>query len=79
MSLFSGYFTHEGLVSLARFFAYVGTIYLTAVLMRGREQRAMCINPLYSDGFPIHIDTISIMGLPIVYFKGSLVEFSKLR
>ena len=27
--------------------------------------------------FPIHIDTIS-MGLPIVYFKGSQVEFSKL-
>ena len=26
--------------------------------------------------FPIHIDTIS-MGLPIVYFKGSQVEFSK--
>ena len=25
--------------------------------------------------YPIHIDTIS-MGLPIVYFKGSLVEFS---
>ena len=25
--------------------------------------------------FPIHIDTIS-MGLPIVYFKGSQVEFS---
>ena len=28
--------------------------------------------------FPIHIDTIS-MGLPIVYFKGSQVEFSKLQ
>ena len=27
--------------------------------------------------FPIHIDTIS-MGMSIVYFKGSLVEFSKL-
>ena len=27
--------------------------------------------------FPIHIDTISI-GLPIVYFKRSQVEFSKL-
>ena len=27
--------------------------------------------------FPIHIDTISI-GLPIVYFKGSLVDFSNL-
>ena len=27
--------------------------------------------------FPIHIDTIS-MGLPIVYFKGSQVEFSLL-
>ena len=27
---------------------------------------------------PIHIDTIS-MGLPIVYFKGAQVEFSKLR
>ena len=27
--------------------------------------------------FPIHIDTIS-MGLPILYFKGSQVEFSKL-
>ena len=26
---------------------------------------------------PIHIDTIS-MGLPIVFFKGSQVEFSKL-
>ena len=32
---------------------------------------------MYSDGIPIHIDTI--MGLPIVYFKGSQVEFSKLR
>ena len=28
--------------------------------------------------FPIHIDIIS-MGLPIVYFKGSQVEVSKLR
>ena len=28
--------------------------------------------------FPIHIDTIS-MGLPIVYFKGSQVDFSKLH
>ena len=27
--------------------------------------------------FPIHIDTIS-MGLPIVYFKGSHIEFSKI-
>ena len=27
--------------------------------------------------FPIHLDTIS-MGLPIVYFKGSRVEFSRL-
>ena len=32
----------------------------------------------YSHWFPIHIDTLS-MGLPIVYFKGSRVEFSKLR
>ena len=28
--------------------------------------------------FPIHIDTISV-GLPIVYFKASQVDFSKLR
>ena len=36
-------------------------------------------NPLYSDGFPRYkyIDTIS-MGLPIVCFNGSQVEFSKL-
>ena len=27
--------------------------------------------------FPIHMDTIS-MGLPIVYFKGSQVEFSEI-
>ena len=27
--------------------------------------------------FPIHIDTI-IMGLPIVYFKGSQIKFSEL-
>ena len=27
-------------------------------------------------GFPIHIDTIS-MGLPILYFKGLQVDFSK--
>ena len=27
--------------------------------------------------FPIHIDTIN-MGLPIVYLKGSQVEFSKM-
>ena len=31
----------------------------------------------FSDEFPIHINTI-IMGLLIVYFKGSEVEFSKL-
>ena len=36
----------------------------------------MYVNPLYSD-IPTHADTIS-MGLPIVYFKGSQVEFSKL-
>ena len=35
----------------------------------------MLFNPLYSDmGFPIHIDTVSI-GLSIIYFKGSKVEF----
>ena len=34
-------------------------------------------NPLYSDGFPTHIDTI-YMELPTVYFKGSPVEFSEL-
>ena len=28
--------------------------------------------------FPLHIDLIS-MGLPIVYFKGSPVSFSRLR
>ena len=28
--------------------------------------------------FPIHIDTLS-MGVPIVYFKGSQVELSKIR
>ena len=33
-------------------------------------------DPLYSMDFPIHIDAIS-MGLPIMYFKGSQVEFSK--
>ena len=33
----------------------------------------MCVNPLYSDGFS---HTIS-MQLPILYFKGSQVEFSK--
>ena len=33
------------------------------------------INTLYSDGFPIHIDTTS-MGLPILYFKGPQVEVS---
>ena len=31
------------------------------------------INYLYSDDFPIHIDTIS-MGLPILHFKGAHVE-----
>ena len=35
------------------------------------------VNPFYFMDFPIHIDTIS-MGMHIVYFKGSLVEFSKL-
>ena len=34
------------------------------------------INRWYSDDFHIHIDTIS-MGLPIVYFKGPQVQFSK--
>ena len=34
------------------------------------------INPLYSDGFSIQIDTI-IMGLSIVYSKGSQVKLSK--
>ena len=34
---------------------------------------ALRVKPLYSDGFPININTIS-MGLPIVYFKGSHVE-----
>ena len=33
-------------------------------------------NPLYSDGVPIHIDTLSI-GLPIVHFKESQVFFLK--
>ena len=35
------------------------------------------VNPLYSNGFSIHIDTIS-MGLPILYLKGSQIEVSKL-
>ena len=34
------------------------------------------VRPFLMD-FPIHFDTIT-MGLPIVYFKGSQVEFSKL-
>ena len=34
------------------------------------------INVLYSDGFPKHINTIN-KGLPIVYLKGSQVDFSK--
>ena len=33
-----------------------------------------CLNPLYSDWYPKHIDTIS-MGLTILYFKGSQVVF----
>ena len=32
-------------------------------------------NPLYSDSIPINIDAIS-MGLPIMFFNGSQVDFS---
>ena len=32
-----GYFTADGLASLGRFVAYVCTIYLTAVIMRGKK------------------------------------------
>ena len=38
------------------------------------ENMKNSLNSFYSDGFPIHIDTIS-MGLPIVYLKRSQVEF----
>ena len=50
----------------------------------GHSEKAL--NPLYSDGlltlcilmdYSTHIETIS-MELPIVYYKGSQVEFSKL-
>ena len=38
-------------------------------MSRKKDARLIRVNPLYSDGFPVHIDTTS-MGLPIVYFKG---------
>ena len=43
--------------------------------MRSREN--LYIKPLYSDGFSIHIERVSMV-LLIVYLEGSRVEFSEL-
>ena len=48
-------------------------LYFPLLVLKYLQQLTLCI-PM---DFPIHIDTIS-MGVPIIYFKGSQVDFSKI-
>ena len=50
--------------------------HVAAVLKKLKEKEVISLTLCILMDFPIHIDTIS-MGLPIVRFKGSQVEFSK--
>ena len=54
--------------------------YMTRPIQVSYEKlvKKLTTNPLYSNGFPTHIDTV-VMGLPNVHFKGAQVEFFKLQ